>query len=207
MRTAIRTLGLTASLLLLASCASNPFLVTRSSCPAVAVPAHVGSFTSFDPPRSRNADAIAYTAQIVDLTGNCIEGADTLTTDVRFTVAAQRRNPGPAQEVHLPLFVAMVQGGNVLVSKQATGVTVRFAEGQLRAEAASGARAEVARSAVTLDPEVQERITRKRQPDDPDALADPMSNPQVRAAVRAATFEVLVGFQLDDASLAYNIGK
>jgi hypothetical protein len=34
-----------------------------------------------------------------------------------------------------------------------------------------------------------------------------MSDPQVRAAVRAASFEVLVGFQLDDAALAYNVGK
>ena len=34
-----------------------------------------------------------------------------------------------------------------------------------------------------------------------------LAPPQVRAAVRAASFEVLVGFQLDDASLAYNVGK
>jgi hypothetical protein len=95
----------------------------------------------------------------------------------------------------------------VLVSKQLTGVTLSFPEGGLRAEARGGARAEVHRSAVTLPAEVQQRITRERKPDEADALVDPLSDPQVRAAVRAASFEVLVGFQLDDASLAYNVGK
>jgi hypothetical protein len=87
-----------------------------------------------------------------------------------------------------------------------TGVTLQFPEGGLRAEARGGARAEVHRSAVTLPAEVQQRITRELKADEPDALVDPLSDPQVRAAVRAATFEVLVGFQLDDASLAYNVG-
>jgi hypothetical protein len=54
---------------------------------------------------------------------------------------------------------------------------------------------------------VQERITRERKPNDPDALVDPLSDPLVRAAIRAASFEVLLGFQLDDAALAYNVAK
>lgn len=204
--------GLTAGLmisaaLLLAACNRNPLLVERSPCPAVAIPVYAGSYTRFDPAQSRDASAITLTAQISELTGNCLEGADMLTTDVRFTVAAQRRNAGPAEEIYLPLFVALAQGGNVLVSKQTTGVTLRFEAGQLRAEATGGARADVHRSAVTLPPDVHERITRERRADEPDALIDPLANPQVRAAVRAASFEVLVGFQLDDASLAYNVGK
>ncbi len=206
MRKTMAAIGLGAAVLL-AGCNTNPLLVKRSQCPAVAVPYHVGSVTKFDPPQSRNADAIALTAQITDLQGNCIEGADFLSTDVSFVVAAQRRDKGPAKQVYLPMFVALAQGGNVLVSKQITGVQLDFAEGALRAEARGGARADVHRSAVALSPEIQERISRKRNADDPDALTDPLSDPQVRAAVRAASFEVLVGFQLDDASLAYNVTK
>ncbi len=204
---AFLVLGLAASALTLAGCNRNMLLVKRSQCPAVAIPTFVGSVTQFDPPQSRNADAIALTAQISDISAKCTEGAEYLSTDVTFTVTAQRRQPGPAKEVYLPIFVAMAQGGNVMVSKQVTGVMLKFGEGQLRAETQGGARAEVHRSAVTLPADVQARITRERKPEDMDALVDPLSDPQVRAAVRAASFEVLVGFQLDDASLAYNVGK
>lgn len=199
--------GLLVSALALTACNRNPLLVKRSSCPAVAIPTYTGSLTKFDPAQSRNADAIDFTAQISDVTGACVEGPEYLATEVAFIVTAQRRKAGPAREVYLPLFVGLAQGGNVLVSKQMTGVTLQFPEGGLRAEARGGARAEVHRSAVTLPAEMQQRITRERRADEPDALVDPLSDPQVRAAVRAATFEVLVGFQLDDASLAYNVGK
>lgn len=206
MRNALMAAGL-AALLLLAGCNTNPLLVTRSQCPAVAVPFHVGSLTKFDPPQSRNADAIAMTAQITDLKGNCIEGPEFLTTEVSFTVTAQRRDKGPAKQVYLPIFVVLAQGGNVLVSKQLTGVQLDFAAGSQRTETRGGARADVHRSAVSLPPETQARISKKRDAVDPEALTDPLSDPQVRAAVRATSFEVLVGFQLDDASLAYNVAK
>lgn len=194
-------------LLLLAACSQNPLLVERSPCPALAIPVHTGSYTRFDPPESRNADAIDFVAQLTDLSATCTPGSEMLVSDVGFTVTAVRRQPGPAREEYLPLFVTLVQGGNVLVSKQLTGVSLRFPEGQMRAEARGGARAEVARSAATLPADIQRKITRERRPRDEDALIDPLSDPQVRAAVRAASFEVLVGFQLDDAALAYNVGK
>ena len=38
----------------------------------------------------------------------------------------------------------------------------------------------------------------------PDAALDPLADPQVRAAVQRATFEVLIGFQLTQDQLAYN---
>lgn len=193
--------------LLLPACERNPLRVTRSDCPAVAIPHHAGEVTRFNPATSRDASAIDVTAQIIQLRGNCIDAGDPITTDVTFTVAAQRRDSRGARQVTLPLFIAMVQGGNVLVSKQATSVTLTFADGQRRAEAASGGRATLARSAVALSPEIREKITRERRPEDPDALTDPLAAPEVRAAVRAASFEVLVGFQLDDAALAYNVGK
>jgi hypothetical protein len=192
---------------LLSACSSNPLLVKRSPCPAVAIPYHVGSVTRFDPPQSRDAAAIALTAQITDVTGACVEGPDFLATEVRFTVTGQRRTADAQKEVYLPLFVALAQGGNVLVSKQVTGVSLTFPEGSLRAETSGSARAEVHRSAVSLPLEMQQKITKPRRPDDPEALIDPLSDPQVRAAIRAVSFEVLVGFQMDDASLAYNVAK
>lgn len=207
MQKALLVLGVAASALALGACNRNPLLVKRSSCPAVAIPTYAGQYTRFNPAQSRDADAIEFTAQISDVQSNCVEGTDTLMTDLTFTVTAQRRKPGPAQQVYLPIFVALAQGGNVLVSKQITGVQLNFAEGQLRAEQRGGARAEVHRSAVTLPADIQARISRQRKPDEPDALVDPLADPQVRAAVRAASFEVLVGFQLDDPSLAYNIAK
>jgi len=55
--------------------------------------------------------------------------------------------------------------------------------------------------------EILERINRDRKPGEIDAAVDPMSDPEVRAALRAASFEVLLGFQLDDRALAYNVAK
>ena len=39
---------------------------------------------------------------------------------------------------------------------------------------------------------------------DPDAAIDPLADPTVREAVRRASFELLVGFQLTEQQLAYN---
>lgn len=203
--------GVVLLLLALAACQKNPLRVTRSPCPAVAIPNHVGQLTRFNPPESRNADAIDFVAQIVNIESVCTPGEALVSTDVRFEVTAVRRASAdgalPAREVDLPLFVSLVQGGNVLVVKQATAVRVSFPEGSLRGRGAGGARSDIARAAVTPPAEIVERISRERKPTDPDALVDPMSDPVVRAAIRATSFEVLIGFQLDDASLAYNIAR
>lgn len=199
--------GLAATTVLLAACSTNPLLVRRSQCPAVAVPVYAGSLTRFDPPQSRDADAIDLVAQLVDVAGRCDDSAERIVSDVSFTVLARRQHAAEAREVHLPLFVALVQGGNVLVSKQQTGVTLRFAAGQSRAEAQGMARADVARSETALPADVQARLSQKRRPNRRESLVDPMADPEVRAAIRTATFEVLVGFQLEDADFAYNVGK
>ncbi|WP_448581503.1 hypothetical protein [Thermaurantiacus sp.] len=198
-------------LLVLAACQKNPLRVTRSPCPAVAIPYHVGQLTRFDPPESRNADAIDFVAQIVNIESVCTPTDARVATDIRFEVTAVRRasaDPAlPARDVVLPLFVSLVQGGNVLVAKQATAVRVSFPQGALRGRGTGAARSELARAVVTPPPEVVARLSRERKPTDPDALVDPMSDPVVRAAIRATSFEVLLGFQLDDASLAYNVAR
>ena len=144
---------------------------------------------------------------MTNVRGACSEAGDRITTGASFTVLGQRTNTSGARDVTLPFFVAVVQGGDKLVAKQAGSVVLRFAEGERRAQAEATAQAQVSRDAASLSSEIRERITRKREPGDADAAIDPLADPEVRTAVRAATFEVLVGFQLDEAGLAYNVTK
>lgn len=196
------------ALLALSGCQKNLLLVKRSVCPAVAVPNYAGDVTLFAPgDTSGDARAMDVTATITDLRGNCVEGTDQLTTAVNFKVVARRNNPAGARTVTLPFFASVVQGGNLLVSKQLGSVTVSFADGQIRGEGAGAANARVSRAAAQLPAEIQDRISRKRKAGDLDAATDPLADPEVRAAVRAASFEVLVGFQLNDQALAYNVTK
>ena len=72
------------------------------------------------------------------------------------------------------------------------------------AQASAQGGAFVDRAEATLPADIRARITRKRKAGDPDAAVDPLSDPEVKAAVARATFEVLVGFQLDQTQIAYN---
>ena len=69
------------------------------------------------------------------------------------------------------------------------------------------ASAYVDRAAATLPADIQERITRKRKAGDQDAAVDPLSIPEVRVAVQRASFELLVGFQLTQDQLEYNVRR
>ena len=63
------------------------------------------------------------------------------------------------------------------------------------------------RSEATLPPDVVERITRKRKAGEADAAVDPLTEPDVKAALDRANFELLVGFQLSEDQLAYNVTR
>jgi hypothetical protein len=191
----------------LAGCQRNPLVVKRSLCPAVAVPTYLGDVTLFRPGGAVDAGNIDVVATITNVRENCIEGDVMLTTDISFDVVARRSEPGPARSLTLPVFTTIVQGGNLVLSKQVVPVEIRFAEGATRAMASSGMRTNVARSQTLLSPELQAKITRKRKATDADAAIDPLADPEVRAALRAASFEALIGFQLDEAGLAYNVTK
>lgn len=204
LRNAVLLIGLAAAV---AGCQRNPLMVKRSPCPAVAVPTYLGDVTIFAPGGAADAKNIDVVATITNVRDNCLENVDKLTTDITFDVVARRSEAGPARSMVFPVFATIVQGGNLVVSKQATPVTVNFAQGQTRAIGSGGLRTNVARSATALSPEMQAKVQRKRKPTDPDAAIDPLADPQVKAALRAASFEVLLGFQLDDAGLAYNVTK
>jgi hypothetical protein len=91
-----------------------------------------------------------------------------------------------------------------VITKRIGNVTVSFADGQERAQASGEGSAYIDRAEATLPADIRERITRKRKAGDTDAAIDPLAEPEVRAAVARATFEVLLGFQLDQNQLAYN---
>ena len=192
---------------LLAGCERNPLLVQRSACPAVAIPNFAGDVTLFNAGESRDAATIDVVATITNVRGACDNGADRIGTNVSFDVVARRTSPRGPRIVSLPFFASVVQGGNTLISKQLGAVTLNFADGQLRTQATGAAHADVSRAAATLSKKIQDQISRKRKAGDIDAATDPLADPEVKAAIRAITFEVLVGFQLDDAALGYNVLK
>ena len=177
---------------------------TRSACPAVAIPAATGDVTLFNPEGSRDSSAIDVVANITNLRSTCNETGDTIVTNVTFDVQARRRDARGAREVVLPYFAAAVQGGTQVQSKSISRVGLRFADGELRASTSASATGQVSRAAVTLPEDIRQQITRRRKPGDPSAAIDPMADPVVREAVRRASFEVLVGFQLTQDQLAYN---
>jgi hypothetical protein len=198
---------------LVSGCARNGELdetggvrLTRSICPAVAVPAYTGDITLFDPPASRDARAIDVVANLSNLRSTCsdVGGGEEVVANATFTITARRSNAGGARDVILPYFASVVQGGRVVVSKSVSRVQLHFNDGELRASTTGTASASVNRAAATLPQEIRERITRKRKAGDSDAAIDPLADPDVRAAVAKASFELLIGFQLSAEQLQYN---
>ena len=116
----------------------------------------------------------------------------------------RRNDTSGARQVTVPYFVSVLQGGSAVISKRVGNVTLNFANGQDRAQATGTVEAYIDRAAATLPEDIRDRITRKRRAGDQDAALDPLADPQVKAAVARASFEVLVGFQLTEEQLAYN---
>jgi hypothetical protein len=183
---------------------SGGVVVTRSTCPAIAIPAFTGDMTMFNPPSSRDSRAIDVVATITNLRTTCTETGTDVVSTVTFDVLASRMSGNGAREVILPYFASVVQGGRVVVSKSISRVAVRFADGALRATTTGTATGTVNRAAATLPPAIQEKITRRRKAGDLDAASDPFADPDVKAAVARASFELLIGFQLSQDQLQYN---
>ncbi|HEV2598338.1 hypothetical protein [Sphingopyxis sp.] len=181
---------------------------TRSACPAVAVPLHTGDVTLFDPATSRDARAIDVVAAVTNVVPQCNDtGGEKVYQLVNFDVVATRRDAGPARTITLPYYATVLQGGTAVVAKRLGNVTVTFPDGQVRGTGRAQASAYVDRAAATLPADIQERITRRRKAGDQDAAVDPLSLPEVRAAVQRASFELLVGFQLTQEQLEYNVRR
>ncbi len=176
----------------------------RGACPAVGIPDQTGDVTLFRTPGATDAASIDVVAAMTNVRPACNDGADKVYSEATFDVLARRTDTRGARQVALPFFVTVMRGGNVVVSKRVGSVTVNFADGQERAQASAKAGAFIDRAEATLPPEIRAQITRKRKAGDSDAATDPLTRPEVRAAVARASFEVLLGFQLDEKQLAYN---
>ncbi len=210
-RSALFALAIPAALL--AGCSKDGDIVVdqgvgitalRSVCPAVGVPDYTGDVTLFSSPGVRTADALDISAAITNVRSTCNDTGAQVYTSATFDVIASRRDVRGARTVQLPYFSTVMRGGNSVVAKRVGTVTLNFADGQERAQASGTAGAYVDRAAATLPEDIRERITRRRRAGDQSAAVDPLSEPDVRAAVARATFELLIGFQLDEDQLAYN---
>ncbi len=197
----------------LAACSNEGELVVEqgvgitavlSSCPAVGIPDYTGDVTLFRQAGSRTADNVDVVAAITNLRSTCDETGEKVYSTATFDVLARRTDVRGARQVQLPYYVTVLRGGTAVVTKRVGTVTLDFADGAERATATGQAASYVDRAEATLPAEIREQITRRRRPGDPDAALDPLADPQVRAAVQRASFEMLVGFQLTQEQLTYN---
>lgn len=201
------------ALALLAGCSKSGDIVIdqgvgitalRTVCPAVGIPDYTGDITTFSQPGARTADALDIAATMTNVRTQCNDTGAKVQANATFDVLATRRNTSGARTVQLPFFVTVLRGGNSVVAKRVGSVTVTFADGQARAQAQGTAGTVIDRAEATLPDDIRKRITQRRKAGQEDAAIDPLTEPDVRAALARANFEMLVGFQLSEEQLAYN---
>lgn len=175
----------------------------RGVCPAVGIPEYTGDVTLFRG-EARTADAIDVVAAMTNVVTQCDDTTDKIYSTASFEVLARRSDTRGARTVELPYFSTVLRGGSAVVSKRVGTIVLNFADGEDRARASGSAAAYVDRAEATLPAEIVEQINRKRRAGDLDAAVDPLTLPEVRTALSRANFELLVGFQLTEAQLAYN---
>jgi hypothetical protein len=176
----------------------------RTACPTVGVPDYTGDVTQFSAPGRTDAAAIDVTASLTNVRSTCNDTGEKVYSVADFDVLGRRTDVRGARSVQLPYFVTVVRGGTAVVAKRVGTVTLNFADGQERAQAHAQAASYVDRAEATLPDDIREKITRKRKAGSDDAAIDPLAEPDVRAALARASFELLVGFQLSEQQIAYN---
>ena len=202
-----------AAIVLLSACSKRGLIeqggiwTERSACPIPGIPAGTGDVTIFNPSNSIAADAIDVTATMTNLRASCQETGDQIVSTVTFDVVATRRDAADARQVVLPYFDVVLRAGTDVVAKRVGRVGLNFAPGSLRAQTSGQAVVQVHRSAAELPTEVRRQLTRPRKAGDVSAAVDPLTDPTIRAAVANATFEHLVGFQLTEQQLRYNVTR
>jgi hypothetical protein len=179
----------------------------RSSCPIVAIPAYAGDVTLFDPADSRASTAIDLTASVSNLKSTCETVNGEIVSKAQFMVSALRRDPSAAREIELPYFSAVVRGGSEVVAKRKGVIKLQFAEGELRAAAWGTATSSVNKADATLPSDIEQLINKPRKAGEADAAVDPLSQPRVKEAVQRSSFEQLIGFNLTQDQLRYNITR
>lgn len=176
-------------------------------CPSVGIPDYTGDVTTFRNAGDTTVASLDVTAAMTELRATCNDQSDRVYSEASFTVNARRADTRGSRTVELPYFVTVLRGGSAVVSKRIGTVTLSFADGQERAQATAKAGSFINRADAALPEDIRERITRRRRAGDAEAALDPLADPEVKAAIARTRFEMLVGFQLTEAQLAYNVTR
>ena len=176
----------------------------RSTCPSVGIPQNTGDVTTFRVPGDTTANNIDVVAAMTNVRSQCNDAGAKVFTNVSFDVQGRRLDTRGARTVTLPFYVVVLRGGRAVISKRVGQVSLAFADGQERASANGQGGAYVDKAEATLPQDIRDRITRKRKAGQEDAAIDPLAQPDVKAAIARATFDVLVGFQLSQDQLVFN---
>jgi len=213
MKLTTRTLAALGMALALAGCKKSGELVVDqgvgvtsvlTACPAVGIPDYTGDLTQFRSTGDATLGNLDLTAALTNLRSTCNEAGERVYTEASFTVQARRSDARGARTVNVPYFVTVLRGGSSVVAKRVGSVTLSFADGQERASASGRAGAFVTKADATLPADIRTQITKRRRAGDADAALDPLTLPEVRAAIARTRFEMLVGFQLTEDQLKYN---
>lgn len=211
-----RALSVLAATAALAACAGEGELVldqgvgitsVLSTCPAVGIPDYTGDITTFRSDADRSMASLDVSAAMTNLRTSCNDTGEKVYSEATFDVHARRTDMRGSRTVTLPYFVTVLRGGSAVVSKRVGQVTLTFADGQERAVGTAKVGSFVNRADAALPENIREKITRRRRPGEVDAALDPLADPEVKAAIARTRFEMLVGFQLTEEQLAYNVTR
>jgi hypothetical protein len=211
-----RALPVLAATAALAACAGEGELVldqgvgitsVLSTCPAVGIPDYTGDITTFRSGADRSMASLDVSAAMTNLRTTCNDTGEKVYSEATFDVHARRTDTRGSRTVTLPYFVTVLRGGSAVVSKRVGQVTLTFADGQERAVGTAKVGSFVNRADAALPEDIREKITRRRRAGEVDAALDPLADPEVKAAIARTRFEMLVGFQLTEEQLAYNVTR
>jgi hypothetical protein len=211
-----RALPVLAATAALAACAGEGELVldqgvgitsVLSTCPAVGIPDYTGDITTFRSGADRSMASLDVSAAMTNLRTTCNDTGEKVYSEATFDVHARRTDTRGSRTVTLPYFVTVLRGGSAVVSKRVGQVTLSFADGQERAVGTAKVGSFVNRADAALPEDIREKITRRRRAGEVDAALDPLADPEVKAAIARTRFEMLVGFQLTEEQLAYNVTR
>ena len=176
-------------------------------CPSVGIPDYTGDVTTFRNAADTTTASLDVSAAMTNLRATCNDTGEQVYSEATFTVNARRSDTRGARNVELPYFVPVLRGGSAVVTKRVGTVTLAFADGQERATASGKAGSFINRADAALPEDIRQKITKRRRAGDTEAALDPLADPEVKAAIARTRFEMLVGFQLTEAQLAYNVTR
>ena len=178
-----------------------------SMCPAVGIPDYTGDVTIFRSAADQTAAGIDISAAMTNLRPTCNDTTDRIYSEATFDVHARRTDTRGSRTVQLPYFVTVLRGGSAVISKRVGQVTLTFADGQERASGSAKVGSYVNRADAALPEDIRQKITKRRRAGDAEAALDPLADPEVKAAIARTRFEMLVGFQLTEDQLKYNVTR